>query len=341
MNYSPENISVSPLFQTKTTISSPIQNQPFFSDAEQEIVHKTCQALEIGHAKEIVLAKGRKEEYFCTISRISEGTAIAFLTYTLDIKIQESKEEAYLRFVKLAGIVRHDILNQITAIMGYFEIMADMIPREIAQFMEKTVKLVQNVRDITETIRYYQAFGIRPATWIPIHDVIQEYQQNPLFRGLAISGSLAGIEIFVDPEFDLSLSRVFQGIIKEYPSVEINCGWEIIEKSKEDEKSSQSLQNDEKYLCIWLLDNVEYFEKCKSKRVFHHTSVTSGLTSFYMLAEACKMTDIIPKIRTDSVCRLELLIPTSSYLIYNNNKIDNNETAQDNNTQYNDRGDEI
>lgn len=318
LKYSSEKISASPLFEPTNTTASLTPYQPFFSETEQEIVHKTCQVLEIGHTKEIVLAQGRKEECFCTISRISEETAIASLIYTLDMKVQESKKKAYQLLVKLTGIVRHDILNQLTAIMGYFEIMADMVPEELDPFLKKEFELVQNVRNLTEATRYYQDLGKRPATWLSMHDLISQYQQITLFKGLTISGTVADIEIFVDPEFDLSLSRVFQDLMKAHPCVEINCGWEIRKKSKDDEESNQRVLNDEEYLCIWFSDNVGYFKECKSRRVFHHTSASSGSISFYILAEVCSMTDIIPEIQIDPICRFELLVPPSSYLIYNN-----------------------
>jgi len=308
-----EKILISPLF--KAGDSDPISS-PIISDADQKVLHETCSMLKIGQKEEIILAKGTKEEVLCTISLISKNTGIAHLIYTSTTKAQEIEKKSHLRLAELTGIVRHDIMNQITAIMGYFEIINEMVPEELVPFMEKEVSLAQNVRNIAESTRYYQILGAKPATWISMNDSLTLYKNNPLLQGLMISGSLPGIEIFVDPEFVTILRLMFEDISKSYPSAEVTCGWEMLSISeKNDVESTLKQLKDEKYVCIWFMDNSGYFAGFDPRKVFHHTIIPSGPIVFCALAEICNLTDIMPRMRTDPTCRFELLVPASSYLL--------------------------
>ena len=307
-----EKILMSPLFEATNSMASTPSQPPLLSVADQEILRKECQMLEIGHTKEIVLAKGTKEEIFCNISRIAEKTAIASLIYTAEIRVQEINKKAHLRLVELTGIVRHDLMNQITAIMGYFEIMSDMIPEELVPYMEKETILFQNVRNIIESTRHFQTLGNRQASWISVQDAIKRYQKIQPFHELTLSGSLEGVEIFVDPEFNHGLSRVLEELKKTHPFAEVTCGWEIVTNSKADQKRNKNTPNDD-YLCIWFSDNSEFFSECAQKKVFQNAIIPSGPIVFYMFGEICNLTDIKLQIITEPICRFEILVPTSSY----------------------------
>jgi Asp-tRNA(Asn)/Glu-tRNA(Gln) amidotransferase C subunit len=310
---SDEKILISPLFKTEDadSISSPV----VISDADQKTLHEACNILEIGHTKEITLAKGTKREILGTISRISKNRGIAYLIYTSDARVQEIEKKAHLRLAELTGIVRHDVMNQITAIMGYFEIINDMVPEELVPFTEKEVSLAQNVRNISESTRSYQALGAKPATWISINDSLIQYKNNPLLRDLTISGSFEGIEIFADPEFASTLRLVFEDITKSHPSAEITCGCEEFSNSEEEVGSNLNHLKDEKCVCIWFMDNSGYFAGLDPRKVFHHTIIPTGPAVFCVFAEICNLTEIVPRIRTEPTSRFELLVPASSYLL--------------------------
>lgn len=313
---SDEEILISPFLKAEDLDSSDSISSPIIiSDADQKTLHEACNILEIGHTKEITLAKGTKGEIFGTISRISKNTGIAHLIYTSDARAQDIQKKAHLRLAELTGIIRHDVMNQITAIMGYFEIINDMVPEELVPFMEKEVNLAQNVRNITESTRYYQALGAKPATWISINDSLTQYKNSPLLQNLTISGSFEGIEIFADPEFVPTLRMMFEDITKSYPSAEITCGWEMFSTSQEEMESNLNHLKDEKYVCIWFMDSSGYFAGLDPRKVFHHTIIPTGPIAFCMLSEVCNLTEIVPRIRTEPTSRFELLVPASSYLL--------------------------
>jgi hypothetical protein len=307
-----EKILISPLFKTEG--SDPI-SPPTISDADQKVLCEMCSMLETRQTKKIILAEGTKEEIFCTFSLISKNTALAYLIYTSTARAQKVKKKAHLRLAELTGIVRHDVMNQITAIMGYFELINEMVPEDLIPFMEKEVSLAQNIRNISESTRYYQTLGAKPATWISINDSLTQYRNNPLLQNLTISGSLAGIEIFADPEFVSILTLMFENINKSDPSAEIICGWEMFSISEKDAGSNLKQFKDEKYVCIWFMDNFGYFAGFDPRKVFHHTIIPSGPVVFCALAEVCNLTDIVPRMRVEPTPRFELLVPASSYLI--------------------------
>ena len=308
---SDDEILIAPLFQIGEVgpVSLPI------SDIDLKILHETCDTLPIGHTEESILAERTKEEILCTISKISKNTCIAYLIYTSTAKAQEIERKSHLRLAELTGIVRHDVMNQITAIMGYYEIINEMVPENLVPFMEKEVSLAQNIRNIAESTRYYQALGAKPSTWTSLNDALIQYKTNPLLQELTISGSLAGIEIFADPELVSILRLLFEDISKSNPTAEITCGWETFSIPEDDMESNVKQLKDEEYICVWFMDNVGYFAGFDPKKVFHHTIIPSGPIVFCALTEICNLTKIVTRMRTEPTTRFELLVPASSYLL--------------------------
>jgi hypothetical protein len=136
-----------------------------------------------------------------------------------------------------------------------------------------------------------------------------------LLQDLTISGSLAGIEIFADPEFATILRLMLEDIAKSHSSAEIICGWEVFSLSEEDVGSNLKHLKDDKSICIWFMDDAGYFAGFDPRKVFHHTIVPSGPIAFCAFAELCNLTDIVPRMRKEPTTRFELLVPTSSYLL--------------------------
>jgi hypothetical protein len=269
------------------------------------MIYDTCQSLTLRKTQEILVGAGSKDEFICTLSRISENTVAARLISVHNTRVQDVHKKAHTRLAELIGIIRHDVMNQLTAILGYYEIMNDMIPEEISHFMQKEVELAENVRRIVDSTRYLQEISKKPAKWVSLNSLISKYKDTSSIQFNCTSpDSLAEVEIFIDPEFSSGLYRIFEPLKNTSPPTEISYGFEKIS----DDPDADSL-------CIWFSDNQGYFEGFAQKNVFHHTCLQTGPASFYVLSEICHMTNITPRICNESGCRFELLIPASSYLI--------------------------
>ena len=303
------SISTTPFFETQEEINGESLSNPSLfsriSENDLQMLYDTCQSLPLGKTEQILVG-AVQDEFICILSRIDENTVATRLVSVHDLRVQDVHKKAHTRLAELVGIIRHDVMNQLTAILGYYEIMDDMIPEEIRPFMQKEVELAGNLRRIVDSTRYLQEIGRNPVKWVSLKSLISKYKNASSLQFNYIGpDSLADVEIFIDPEFDPGLYRIFEPLKKTSPPTDISYGFEKVSSDPECADS----------LCIWFSDNQGYFEGFAQKKVFHHTFLPTGPASFYALSEICNMTNITPKIHNEPGCRLELLIPASSYLI--------------------------
>ncbi|HWQ67818.1 MAG TPA: PAS domain S-box protein [Methanospirillum sp.] len=101
----------------------------------------------------------------------------------------------------LSSITRHDINNQLTALMGYLEILND-IPSEPAQ-KECIVKVSTAAERISAMIRFtkvYEDIGLQAPTWQECSALVEIVaQEAPLGSVTMIPDLPSGIEVFADP----------------------------------------------------------------------------------------------------------------------------------------------
>lgn len=101
----------------------------------------------------------------------------------------------------LNSITRHDILNQLTILLGYLELSKDMITdptlKEFASREEGAAELIR--RQISFT-KGYQDIGTRPPGWLDIRLLVEEAIELIEHGAIKISDNLPeGLFIFADP----------------------------------------------------------------------------------------------------------------------------------------------
>ena len=111
----------------------------------------------------------------------------------------------------LASVTRHDILNQITAISGYLQLLDNECPTNpkvppYIQGIEKAISTIQ--RQITFT-RDYKDLGLKSPEWQRVEDVIQRAALlHPLPR-VNLLVETGKIEILADPFLEKVFINIF------------------------------------------------------------------------------------------------------------------------------------
>jgi signal transduction histidine kinase len=123
-----------------------------------------------------------------------------------ELSLKQANEKLQL----LTSVTRHDILNTITALMGYLELAKDgPIPQETGEALESAMDQTDVLKSQITFTRDYQTLGLESARWQDVADVVQRSLPERVTSLVHVSPSLAGVRVFADPMF----GRVFYNLI--------------------------------------------------------------------------------------------------------------------------------
>jgi len=174
-----------------------------------------CSAIDITARKlaEQLIARARDD----LERRVNERTEeLLRVNKELSAEIEERKRfEAAIRLANhkistLSGITRHDILNQITAIVMYLSLIRETESDPVViDYLEK----IGNVTDlIQKQIRFtydYQYIGSGEPKWHNVSAIIAEVAEGVEQKDVSIEQDVGTLEIFADASF----SKVFVNLI--------------------------------------------------------------------------------------------------------------------------------
>ncbi|HEX3000960.1 MAG TPA: PAS domain S-box protein, partial [Methanoregula sp.] len=132
-----------------------------------------------------------------------------------DITEQRRAEDALRMANKklhlLSSVTRHDIRNQLMALMAFLELSLDSIdnPAELAEFLKKNQKIADTItRQITFT-KDYEDLGLEAPSWQSVDAGIDEAVTGLPLRNIRIRKDTGGLELFADP----LVEKVFYNLI--------------------------------------------------------------------------------------------------------------------------------
>ncbi|OPX61762.1 MAG: sensory histidine kinase AtoS [Methanoregula sp. PtaU1.Bin006] len=131
-----------------------------------------------------------------------------------DITAQRHAEEAIRavnsKLVLLSGITRHDILNQITALSAYLDLVRERIADPPGSgHLETMGKILEVIRLQLEFTRDYQDLGVREPVWQNIGTVFSRAAESFAEKKIAFRYDTGTAEIYADP----LIERVFYNLI--------------------------------------------------------------------------------------------------------------------------------
>ena len=128
---------------------------------------------------------------------------------------EAEKLAAEIAFLKkklqiVGSVTRHDVLNQLTAVVGYNELLGLMVGDEkMKSFLSKERQAVDKIRRLFQFAKDYQNIAAEPPRWQNVSDVVHgvsEESDPGTIRITVLTGDLA---ILADPLFDKVLVQLF------------------------------------------------------------------------------------------------------------------------------------
>ena len=142
-----------------------------------------------------------------------------YLVTFLDVTERQQAEEALLEANQklniLNSITRHDILNQLTGLKGYHEILKMKIQDpELTRYLQKEENAVMAVERQIAFTRYYQDIGMNAAEWHDVEKIIGNTLLQLKPAGLTLDANLNGLEIFADPLVEKVFYNLFENSLR-------------------------------------------------------------------------------------------------------------------------------
>ncbi len=110
----------------------------------------------------------------------------------------------------LTSITRHDIKNQLTVILGYLDLLKDMVTDpEIASYLAKQEKAAQSILRQIEFTRNYGDLGIQAPCWQKISSVLDAAAGSLHMGTVTLENHAGSLDVYADPLFP----KVFYNLI--------------------------------------------------------------------------------------------------------------------------------
>ncbi len=124
---------------------------------------------------------------------------------------QDSLSLANRKLNLLNNVTRHDILNQLTALIGYLELSKDDIqdPR-LLSYVTKEEKAANAIRNQILFTRDYQNIGVHSPQWHNIAETVSLAMATLDIHQIKMTVNLASVEVYADP----LLEKVFYNLIE-------------------------------------------------------------------------------------------------------------------------------
>lgn len=155
-------------------------------------------------------------EEYCSLSYDDTGEPVKALSYlwisSLPIEWALLYKGSEIWNV-LNSKIRHDILNQLTAILGYLELSADLITDPtLIDFTQKEQNAAEKIRDRLIFTREYQKIGMLEFSWVSLSDIIKEALNEIVMDPIQVVIQTGNSLVYVDRNFRLALEKILANI---------------------------------------------------------------------------------------------------------------------------------
>ncbi|MEI7857359.1 MAG: PAS domain-containing sensor histidine kinase [Methanomicrobiales archaeon] len=148
------------------------------------------------------------------------ATLALLVDFTDRKRADEALRMANRKLSLLSGISHHDILNQLTVLIGYLELSKGQTadPR-LLEYIRKETEVADNITDLIRFTRDYQDIGIQSPSWQDLETTIVRVTRNINPGAIRLEVEVGHIGIYADP----LLERVFYNLMENA----LRYGWTL------------------------------------------------------------------------------------------------------------------
>ncbi|MCK9579063.1 MAG: HAMP domain-containing histidine kinase [Methanoregula sp.] len=115
----------------------------------------------------------------------------------------------------VGSITRHDVLNQMTAIVGYNELLGMMIEDpKLRSFLEKERFAINKIRRQFQFAKDYQNIAVEPPRWQNIHNLAVRVVDALEMKGIQVIVNTGNASVLADPGLDKVFHHLFENALR-------------------------------------------------------------------------------------------------------------------------------
>jgi signal transduction histidine kinase len=115
----------------------------------------------------------------------------------------------------VGSVTRHDVLNQLTAIVGYNELLGMMVEDpKFKSFLEKEKFALNKIRRQFQFAKDYQNIAVDPPRWQNIRNLASRVSEDFDLKGVRIIADTGAASVLADPLFDRVFHHLFDNALR-------------------------------------------------------------------------------------------------------------------------------
>jgi PAS domain S-box-containing protein len=228
---------------------------------------------------------------------------------TVDITQRRRSEDALRRVNRqlslLTGITRHDILNNLSVILGFLKITEKKFnDPALAEYLRKMESATKAIRSQIEFTRVYQDLGSHEPQWTDLDTVMP---RSHIPAAITLNANVQGVLVFADP----MLERVFFNLLDN----SIRHGQRVTEIQV------SSHQSDEVLVVMWE-DNGIGISQNEKERIFERGFGKNTGLGMFLVREILSLTGITISETGEpgKGARFEILVPKGMWRVAGSGK---------------------
>ena len=162
--------------------------------------------------------EGRFLYYIALITDITERKVIELIQeqYNADAtRFAEDITRVNDKLNLLNSITRHDILNQLTAILGYLDMMQMKFPDPTLQeYIDKEIHAARNIETQIKFTKEYQDIGVQSPGWFNVRKIILSTATNLPLSTVKLVVHFDNLEIYADPLLEKVFYTLFENALR-------------------------------------------------------------------------------------------------------------------------------
>jgi signal transduction histidine kinase len=101
----------------------------------------------------------------------------------------------------LSSITRHDILNQLTVLIGYLELLKKKQPDpSFSRYFNQMMSAAERIQTMIQFTKTYESIGIKAPSWQEVRTLVNVAAKDVTLGGIRlVNDTPAGMESFADP----------------------------------------------------------------------------------------------------------------------------------------------
>ncbi len=212
-------------------MASPLDESYVDSKDRQDIVERLRSEGVVSNA-EIRMRKKNGELIWVSMSAVAVCGADGTMQYldgvltdiTTRKKAEEALVEASRKLKLLNSMTRHDLRNQLTALLGLVQIAsAKEADPDLGGHFKKILAIVETIQSQVEFTKAYQELGVNVPTWLWLEDVVRRTAAGV---PVTVESTCGDIEIFADPMLERVFFNLFDNAVrhgKEVTKIHVRC----------------------------------------------------------------------------------------------------------------------